>query len=130
MTYIDIREVWIEAAFREVSLENIHIGDPVEIVLDIFPGRIIAGRVAALGYGVGNRERRRAHRPAEPAQPERLDPPAAADAGADRVRPAGRPAGLRVGSQAKVMVYPGENAIMNALGYIRMRLAALLAYVQ
>ena len=35
LTYIDIREVWIEAAFREVSLENIHIGDPVEIVLDL-----------------------------------------------------------------------------------------------
>ena len=43
MTYIDVREVWIEAAFREVSLENIHIGDPVEIVLDLFPGRIIVG---------------------------------------------------------------------------------------
>ena len=56
MTYIDIREVWIEAAFREVSLENIHIGDPVEIVLDLYPGRVFAGRVSAVGYGVGNRD--------------------------------------------------------------------------
>ena len=130
MTYIDVREVWIEAAFREVSLENIHIGDPVEIVLDLFPGRIIAGQVAAVGYGVGNREvdartglpspRSQSGwiRPSQP-MPVRIE-----------FDPQARPTGLRVGSQAKVMVYPGENAIMNALGYVRMRLAALLAYVQ
>ncbi len=88
MTYIDVREVWIEAAFREVSLENIHIGDPVEIVLDLFPGRIIVGRVCGGGLWRRQPRGRRAHRPAEPAQPERLDPPVAADAGADRVRPA------------------------------------------
>src|SRR3546814_18791294 len=55
MTYIDIREVWVEAEFRENSLENVAIGDPVEIVFDILPGRVVEGRVAALGYGVGNR---------------------------------------------------------------------------
>src|SRR3546814_16752659 len=55
MTYIDIREVWVEAAFRENSLENVAVGDPVEIVFDLLPGRVVEGRVAALGYGVGNR---------------------------------------------------------------------------
>ena len=44
--------------------------------------------------------------------------------------PQTRPAGPRVGSQAKVMVYPGNNLVMNAIGYVRMRLAAVLAYVQ
>jgi hypothetical protein len=44
--------------------------------------------------------------------------------------PQTRPVGPRVGSQANVMVYPGNNVIMNAIGYVRMRLAALLAYVQ
>ena len=43
MTYIDIREVWIEAAFREVSLENIHVGDRVEIVLDLCPAESSTG---------------------------------------------------------------------------------------
>ena len=130
MTYIDVREVWIEASFREVSLENIHIGDAVEIVLDLFPGRILVGRVSAVGYGVGNREvdartglpspRTQSGwiRPSQP-MPVRIE-----------FDPQSRPAGPRVGSQAKVMVYPSNNLIMNALGYIRMRLAALLAYVQ
>ena len=44
--------------------------------------------------------------------------------------PQSRPVGPRVGSQAKVMVYPGGNLVMNAIGYVRMRIAAVLAYVQ
>src|SRR3546814_12102945 len=44
MTYIDIREVWVEAAFRENSLENVAVGDPVEIVFDLLPGRVVEGR--------------------------------------------------------------------------------------
>jgi hypothetical protein len=38
-----MREVCIEAAFREVSLESIAVGDPVEIVLDILPPSTSAG---------------------------------------------------------------------------------------
>ena len=130
MTYIDIREAWIEAAFREISLENIHVGDAVEIVLDLFPGRIFSGRVSAVGSGVGNRDvdprtglpspRSQSGwiRPSQP-MPVRIE-----------FDPHARPVGLRVGSQASVMVYPGKNPIMNALGTVRMWLVSLLAYVQ
>ena len=130
MTYIDIREVWIEAAFREVSLENIHIGDPVEIVLDLFPGRIVAGRVSAVGYGVGNRDvDARTGLPSPRSQSGWIRPPQPMPVRIEFDQQP-RPAGMRVGSQAKVMVYPTNNLVMNALGYVRMRLAALLAYVQ
>ena len=130
MTYIDIREVWIEAAFREISLESIRVDDPVEIVLDLFPGRIFSGRVSAVGFGVGNRDvdpntglpspRSQSGwiRPSQP-MPVRIE-----------FDPHARPVGLRVGSQASVMVYPGKNPIMNGLGTVRMWLVALLAYVQ
>ena len=129
MTYIDIREVWIEAAFREVSLENIHIGDPVEIVLDLYPGRVFAGRVSAVGYGVGNRDvDPRTGLPSPRTQSGWIRAPQPMPV---RVEFDGaRPLATRVGSQAKVMVYPGKNLIMNVVGYVRMRLAALLAYVQ
>ena len=129
MTYIDIREVWIEAAFREVSLENIHIGDPVEIVLDLYPGRVFAGRVSAVGYGVGNRDvDPRTGLPSPRTQSGWICPPQPMPV---RVEFEGaRPLAMRVGSQAKVMVYPGKNLVMNAIGDVRMWLAALLAYVQ
>jgi multidrug resistance efflux pump len=130
MTYIDVREVWIEAAFREVSLENIHIGDPVEIVLDLYPGRIITGRVSAVGYGVGNRDvDARTGLPSPRSQSGWIRPPQPMPVRIE-FDPQTRPAGPRVGSQAKVMVYPSHNLVMNAIGYVRMRLAAVLAYVQ
>jgi multidrug resistance efflux pump len=128
MTYIDIREVWIEAAFRENSLESIAVGDPVEIVLDIRPGRVLAGRVAALGYGVGNRSvDARTGMPSPRTQSGWIRPPQPMPVRIEfdkETRP------LRVGSQANVMVYSSGNVVMNALGYIRMRLVALLTYVQ
>jgi multidrug resistance efflux pump len=128
MTYIDTREVWIEASFRENSLESIAIGNPVEIVLDILPGRVIKGRVAALGYGVGNRSvDARTGLPSPRTQSGwiRTAQPMPVRIEFDKdTRP------LRVGSQANVMVYSGDNTIMNAIGWLRMRLVALLTYVQ
>jgi multidrug resistance efflux pump len=128
MTYIDIREVWVEAAFRENSLENIGVGDPVEIVFDILPGRVFEGRVAALGYGVGNRDvDPRTGLPSPRSQSGWIRPAQLMPLRIEFERQALR---LRVGSQANVMVYPSDNAFMNALGYIRMRLVALLTYAQ
>lgn len=128
MTYIDIREAWIEAAFRENSLESIAVGNRVEIVLDILPGRVIAGRVAAIGYGVGNRSvDARTGLPNPRVQSGWIRPPQPMPVRIEfdkETRP------LRVGSQANVMVYSSDNVVMNALGYIRMRLVALLTYVQ
>ena len=41
-----------------------------------------------------------------------------------------RPIVLRFGSQADVMIYTSDNSFMNAIAYLRMRLNALLTYVQ
>ena len=128
MTYIDIREVWIEAAFRENSLESIAVGDPVEIVLDISPGRVLKGRVAAHGYGVGNRSiDARTGLPSPRTQSGWIRPPQPMPVRIELDKET-RP--LRVGSQANVMVYSSGNVVMNAVGFLRMRLVALLTYVQ
>jgi multidrug resistance efflux pump len=128
MTYIDIREAWIEAAFRENSLESIAVGNPVEIVFDILPGRVFAGRVAVLGYGVGNRSvDARTGLPSPRTQSGWIRPPQPMPVRIEFDK-AARP--MRVGSQANVMVYSSGNVFMNALGMIKMRLIALLTYVQ
>jgi multidrug resistance efflux pump len=129
MTYIDTREIWIDAAYRENSLEHIEPGDPVEIVLDIRPGRIFTGHVESIGFGVSVGE---------------IDP----QTGLPVIRnPSGwlrdpqrmsvriefdseqLPRGIRFGSQANVMVFTGENGLVNAIGKLWMRLIALFTYV-
>ena len=52
LTFIDARDVWINANFRENSLENIKSDSPVELVLDVLPGRIFPGKVQSVGWGV------------------------------------------------------------------------------
>ena len=52
LTFIDTRDVWLNANFRENSLENVKPGDPVELVLDMLPGRIFAAKVQSVGWGV------------------------------------------------------------------------------
>jgi multidrug resistance efflux pump len=129
MTYIDIREIWIDAAFRENTLENIKAGDRVDIVLDIRPGRIFEGRIESIGFGVssqesdpqtGLRKLRNAGgwiRDPQPI-PVRIDFDTAAP-----------PTGVRLGSQANVIVYTSGNTFMNALAWLRIRLVACLTYV-
>lgn len=128
MTYIDIREIWIEAVYRENSLENIAVGNPVEIVLDILPGRVLSGRVTALGYGVSNRNiDPRTGLLTPRAQSGWIRPPQLMPVRIEldeEIRP------LRYGSQASVMIYPARNFVMNAIAVVKMRLVALLTYVQ
>ena len=52
LTFIDTSDVWINANFRENSLENIKAGDPVELVLDTLPGRVFDAKVQSVGWGV------------------------------------------------------------------------------
>lgn len=84
------------------------------------------GRVAAVGYGVGNRSvdaRTGLPNPRTQSGWIRSPQPMPVRIVFDQeTRP------LRFGSQANVMVYSSNNVIMNAIGYIRMRLVALLTY--
>ena len=129
LTFIDARDVWINANFRENSLENIKPDAPVEVVLDVLPGRIFAGKVQSVGWGVSQGS---------------IDP----TTGLPKI---GEPMGLvrnpqrftvrvnlddnkyvqgmRYGSQANVVVFGTDNPIVNALGAVFIRLVAVLTYV-
>ena len=41
----------------------------------------------------------------------------------------GNPKGIRYGSQASVIVYTGDNAVMDALGRLCIRVASWLSYL-
>ena len=130
MTFIDVREIWIDAAFRENSLENIRIGDPVDIALDVLPGRLYRGRVQTIGYGVANGDESGKgglpslrHQSGWIIDPQPMPVRIAFDE-------PDRPRELRVGSQASAIVYTGDNKVMNAIGLARIWLVTMLSYVR
>jgi multidrug resistance efflux pump len=129
LTFIDARDVWFSANFRENSLENIKPDAPVEIVLDVFPGRVFDGKVESVGWGVSQGS----------IDPATGLPKISAPIGLTRTpqRFAVRVnleqkdylPGMRLGSQANVIVYATGNPITNLIGALWIRLIALLTYV-
>jgi multidrug resistance efflux pump len=131
MTLIAIHDLWINAEMTENNLGNIEAGDEVSIVFDVLPGEVFKGRIRSVGHGVNSGEQtqpgtlptiqnsrdwlRQAQR--FPVQVE-IDPSEQA-----------RLPGVRVGGQAEVLVYTGDNPVMNFLGATYIRLMSYLSYL-
>lgn len=129
MTFISGDDVWLLANMRENSIEPLEAGQSVDIVFDALPGRVFAGAVQSIGWGVADNGR--------------ATNTGLATTGAEEgwlgdsqrfpvrivIEDRPLPAGPRYGSRAAVLVYAGGNPIMNAVGWLRMRVIALLTYV-
>lgn len=131
MTLIAIHDLWISADMTENNLGNIDPGDDVAIVLDVMPGVVLKGKVRSVGGGVGTGQQ---------------SPPGTLPTvqnSKDWLRQAQRipvavefdPAeraelkGVRIGGQAEVLVYTGDNLLMNILGAVYIRLMSWLSYL-
>jgi len=130
MTFIAIHDLWVEADLTENNLGHVAVGNPVEMVLDVQPGRVFSGRVRSVGWGVSTpgaapgtlpdvSNNRDWLRPAQrfPVQID-LDP----EAGSELPH-------RRVGAQVDVIVYTGDNWLLNAVGWCYIRLMGLLSYL-
>ena len=131
MTLIAMHDLWISAELTENNLGNIDPGDEVAIVLDILPGEVLKGRVRSIGGGVAG---------SSPPPPGTLPQ---VQNSRDWLRQAQRipvaiefdPAELprlrlaRIGGQAEVMVYTGDNPIMNTLGTFYIRVMSWVSYL-
>jgi len=55
MAVVPLQSVWIDANFKEGQLEDMRIGQPVEVTADIYGGGVTYhGRIAGLGAGSGS----------------------------------------------------------------------------
>jgi membrane fusion protein (multidrug efflux system) len=55
MSIIPLKQVWVDANFKEVQLRNIRIGQPVKLVADVYGKKVeYKGTVAGLGAGTGS----------------------------------------------------------------------------
>ena len=130
MTFVSMKDVWIDASMRENNLYHLKPGDPVELVLDVAPGRVFHGTIRSVGVGVSSSQEtsRGALPTVESVQGWLRDPqrfPVIISFADDR------PTGLlRPGGQANVIVYTGDRPWLNKFAGWRIRLAAWLSYVR
>ncbi len=131
VTLIAIHDLWINADMTENNLGNINPGDEVAIALDVLPGEVLKGRVRSVGYGVSSGQ----EAPAGTLptiensrdwlrQAQRFPVAIEFDASdTERLRK------VRIGGQAEVLVYTGDNFVMNMLGSVYIHLKSWLSYL-
>ncbi|TCH98417.1 HlyD family secretion protein [Roseococcus sp. SYP-B2431] len=127
LTFLDAGTIWLNAEFKENSLEYLRAGNRAEVVFDTFPGRVFPMRVESVGWGVAS-----GAAPAAGLPTVRNDTGWVREAQRFPVRlvfAGERPRGIRHGSQAHVVVYARDNPVVNALGRLWIRLVAVLTYV-
>ena len=55
MSVVPLKEVWVDANFKEVQLRQIRLGQPVKLTADVYGKRVeYDGKVAGLGVGTGS----------------------------------------------------------------------------
>ena len=53
MAVVALGDIWVSANYKETQLEHVHPGQPVEILIDTYPGRVFMGKVESLMAGTG-----------------------------------------------------------------------------
>ena len=55
LSVVELSDLWVEANFKEGQLRQLRIGQPVELVADVYGGKVTYhGRVEGLGAGTGS----------------------------------------------------------------------------
>jgi multidrug resistance efflux pump len=136
MTFIDINSVWMVADLPERSLANVQPGDRAEVAFDVLAGQVFAAKVESIGWGVsigaGRTQVDSGGLPALSEEKGWVRTPQLFPVLLIPETPlAGRvPAGsVRLGSRGSVVIYSGDNAIMNGLAALYIRIMSWLAYV-
>ncbi len=134
VSYLENGPRWISADMRENQLGNVKPGQDVTIALDIKPGKLFRGKVHSIGWGVSQGDEaptgQLSSMPADQGwlrDPQRF--PVRILVLPDEAKAAGIDAG-RSGAQANVIIYTGDNVIMNPIGRLWIRIVALLSYLQ
>jgi len=121
--------LWIQANLKENNISNIELGDEVDVILDIEPGKVFKGKVKSIAFGVSTDRTNAGGLPRiTTAQGWLRDPqrfPVIVE-----LDDAGIRKKLRQGSQAEIVVYTGNNWLLNFLASTRIHIMSVLSYVR
>lgn len=128
-TLISSSDVWIQANLKENNLSQMSIGDEVEFILDIAPGHVFKGKVRSMGFGVSTNETNKGGLPTISQKkgwlqdPQRFPVIISSDE-------KGIVDLYRLGGQVDIVVYTGNNFILNSIASFKIRLMSYLSYVR
>jgi len=129
MTFISTHKVWVRADLTENNLGHVKAGNRVELTYDVQPGKIYEGKIRETGFGVQVDSNALGTLPTIDNQRSWLRTaqrfPVLIDVETNEDP---HLMGLRVGSQVSVIVYTGDNWLMNFLGRIYIRAVAIMSY--
>ena len=131
MTLIDMQGAWIVAYLRENQLGNAKKGDSVEIALDVKPGEIWHGKITGIGGGVMtvNQQASTGALVQLPKGGEWMTAPQRLPVRIEFDPPDQFPTGVRLGSQATVMVRTEGFSPLRPLWWLYIRVLSWLSYV-
>ena len=131
MTFVDSTDIWIEAYMTENNLGHAYVGAPVQVVLDIHPGRVLDGTIESFSGAVSGGEATGALARA----PNTKGFLREAERFPVRILLSGYETGdatddlrLQVNGQADVILYLTDNAFLTALGRAYIRAASIFSY--
>ena len=129
MTFVSIDEIWIQANLRENSVANVKEGNSVDISLDVAPGKIFKGTVSSVGFAV------KQDSGGAVGDLETIEGSTGWLRDAQRFpviiyfNDNSAKGYRRMGGQADVQVYTSNNWVINALGWIWIRVLSWLSYI-
>ena len=129
MTFIATHNIWVQADFTENNLGNIDPDDKVAIVFDMLPGSVFKGTIRDMGFGVAVDSAALGSLPTIDNDRAWLRSAQRFPVLIDFHLPEGEgQTGLKVGSQASVVVYTGEHGLFNAIAWVYIRVASIFSY--
>jgi len=129
MTFVDTEDWRIVANFRENSLPLMKPGQPAEVTMGMYPGRIFDAQVESVGWGVGEGQGAPSgdlpdiQGPSDWVKVSQRFPVRL------RLRDSDVDVDMRVGGSITVVVYPTDNIVLNALARLWLNIASILNFV-
>ncbi len=130
-TLISKSDIWIQADLKENNLSLMNVGDPVKFHLDIAPGKIFEGTVRSMGFGVATDNSSKGALPTVSSKsgwlrdPQRFPVIISLDSNEATFQHM-----IRLGGQADIVVYTGNNGLLNGLASFRLKFNSWLSYVR
>jgi len=129
-TLIPKTDIWIQADMKENNISKMAIGNKVKYTFDIDPGNVYEGTIRSIGYGVATDNTNKGGLPNMQNKSSWLRDPQRFPVIISINSLEEHKNLLRIGGQVDVVVYTGDNFILNSIASFRIAINSWLSYVR